>query len=81
MERTSLVRALKPLKDLGLIQSLALDGERARVVSLTAAGHEKLEQAMPCWELAQAAYEARFGQTMASRGRADNLQISQAALD
>lgn len=41
MERTSLVRALKPMLDGGLIQSSAQVGERAKVLSLTEARHRE----------------------------------------
>ncbi|WP_413711730.1 MarR family winged helix-turn-helix transcriptional regulator [Rhizobium sp. Rhizsp82] len=80
MERTSLVRALKPLLESSLIQSVASQGERARVISLTSAGRAKLVEATPFWEAAQAAYESKFGESMAKRGRADSLQISEASL-
>lgn len=78
MERTSLVRALKPMLDGGLIQSSAQVGERAKVLSLTEHGTAKLAEASPYWEKAQIKFESQFGIEPAARSRHDNIEISQA---
>lgn len=78
MERTSLVRALKPLLDIGLIKSCGRVGERAKLLSLTERGFAKLEEALPYWEKTQAAFEAQYGAGAAARNRHDNIQISSA---
>ncbi|MFS2151360.1 MarR family winged helix-turn-helix transcriptional regulator [Rhizobium sp. Rhizsp42] len=78
MERTSLVRALKPMLDSGLIQSSAQIGERAKVLSLTERGIAKLAEASPYWESAQLTFESQFGIEPAARSRRDNIEISHA---
>ena len=79
MERTSLVRALKPMLDSGLIQSCERIGERAKLLSLTERGSAKLDEASPYWEKAQATFETRYGIEPAARSRLDNIKISSAA--
>ncbi|HXZ51187.1 MAG TPA: MarR family winged helix-turn-helix transcriptional regulator [Burkholderiales bacterium] len=61
MERTTLVRNLKPLVAAGW----ARYGERSRgkraALELTAAGRTRLRSAAPLWERAQGALEAQLG--------------------
>jgi DNA-binding MarR family transcriptional regulator len=76
MERTSLVRALKPMLESGLIQSCEQVGERAKLLSLTDQGYAKLEEASPYWEKAQTTFETQFGIGPAARSRRDNIEIS-----
>jgi len=61
MERTTLVRNLKPLVAAGW----ARHGERRRgkpaALELTAAGRARLRSAVPLWERAQDALEAKLG--------------------
>lgn len=75
MERTTLLRNLKPLQTDGWIASAKLDGERAHVFNLTAEGKARLDQAKPLWLEAQAAFEAKMGPDRASRLRDDNLAV------
>jgi len=59
-ERTSLYRALEPLRQQKLIVISAGDG-RAKVVALTALGIKRVTAALPHWEEAQDAFLAQFG--------------------
>jgi DNA-binding MarR family transcriptional regulator len=62
MERTSLVRVLKPLQRDGLAaQAPDRQDPRRNVVSLTAAGQDRLRQAIPLWKAAQAEFERKCG--------------------
>ncbi|MDK2935101.1 MAG: MarR family winged helix-turn-helix transcriptional regulator [Eubacteriaceae bacterium] len=62
LDRTTLVRNLKPLEQQGLIHDIAQSGTRNRQLCLTAAGREKIEQADAYWELAQKQIETQLGQ-------------------
>lgn len=53
LERTTLVRTLKPLIEKGMIADHASKGQRNRVLMLTEKGKQTLEQANPLWENAQ----------------------------
>lgn len=61
LERTTLVRTLKPLIDRGLIADIAASGRRNRVLQLTETGKLSLEQGLPLWESAQSEIERRIG--------------------
>ena len=61
LDRTTLVRNLKPLEQQGLIHDIAQSGTRNRQLCLTAAGRERIEQANAYWELAQKRIEAQLG--------------------
>lgn len=70
MERTSIVRALQPLERDGLaVQAPDQQDARRNVVSLTAAGRSRLQQAIPLWQAAQAEFERRFGGGLAQQMR------------
>lgn len=75
MERTSLVRALKPLQSAGLVVSERPDGGRAFDIKLSPSGLEKFAQAMPLWSNAQAMFEAEVGQGRAVRLRDEILAL------
>jgi len=75
MERTTLLRSLKPLQTEGWITSTKADGERAHVFKLTPLGKQRLEKAAPLWREAQASFEAAFGAERAERLRSDNLAV------
>ena len=61
MDRTSLARLLNPLKDKGLIDvAPGVDG-RTKEIRLTALGREKVEEAIPLWDKAQAQILAQVG--------------------
>jgi DNA-binding MarR family transcriptional regulator len=53
VDRTSLTRALQPLERDGLIESAPGDDGRERVLSLTDAGRERVDEAIGYWEQAQ----------------------------
>lgn len=61
MDRTSLVRALKPLERDGLV-AVASD-KRQNAYLLTKAGGARLAEALPLWQVAQDEFVARFGGT------------------
>ncbi len=62
LDRTTLVRNLRPLLDAGLIKVAAdeMDARQKRVC-LTARGRKKVSKAMPLWESAQASVEEILG--------------------
>ncbi|MDR3199900.1 MAG: MarR family winged helix-turn-helix transcriptional regulator [Spirochaetales bacterium] len=53
LERTTLVRNMKPLLSAGLLMDSSPDGSRDRQLMLTRAGRACLRTAMPLWEKAQ----------------------------
>jgi DNA-binding MarR family transcriptional regulator len=61
LERTTLVRTLKPLFELGYIVDRSELGKRNRCLQLTPAGQEIMEQGTILWESAQKAMEQKFG--------------------
>jgi DNA-binding MarR family transcriptional regulator len=62
LDRTTLVRNLKPLEQQGLIHDIAPSGTRKRQLCLTVEGREKIEQAHVYWQQAQEQIEAQLGQ-------------------
>ncbi|MBB3444497.1 MarR family winged helix-turn-helix transcriptional regulator [Rhizobium sp. BK379] len=76
MERTTLLRNLKPLQIEGLVTASRAKGERGHVFNLTTQGKAKLDQAVPVWNAAQATFEKEFGADRAIRLRDDNLAVS-----
>ena len=76
MERTTLVRALRPLQEAGFVQSEAAGLGRALKLSASPAGLRKVAAARPAWEAAQAEFEAAFGHDRAARLRGDILDIT-----
>jgi DNA-binding MarR family transcriptional regulator len=76
MERTTLVRALKPLQEAGWVQSESAGPGRALRLSATRAGLRKVAEALPAWQAAQAEFEATFGQARAARLRDDILDVA-----
>lgn len=61
LERTTVVRTLKPLFTKKLIEDISEEGQRNRNLQLTKAGYEILEQAKPLWENAQKKLEEDIG--------------------
>jgi DNA-binding MarR family transcriptional regulator len=61
IDRTTLTRNLKALKERSLVD--VVDGEdgRVRMVALTPGGQEILKEALEAWGQAQASVEERFG--------------------
>ena len=76
MERTSLVRALKPLQTAGWVVVERPDSGRSFDVNLSGRGHKKLAQALPLWKSAQAAFEREVGRHRAVQLRDEILELS-----
>ncbi|MYN09659.1 MarR family winged helix-turn-helix transcriptional regulator [Pseudoduganella aquatica] len=81
MDRTSLVRAIKPLaRDGYVLQAPDPENSRKLVFSLTAAGQAKFEEAHGYWAQAQAEYEAGVGAERAAALRAELRSLTQNGL-
>ncbi|RFU48993.1 MarR family winged helix-turn-helix transcriptional regulator [Paraburkholderia sp. DHOC27] len=66
MERTTLVRALKPLQRDGLVESEASEHDgRTYLFSLSESGKRVFTQAAVAWRNAQAEFEGKFGHARA----------------
>lgn len=79
MERTTLVRALKPMQRDGWVLAVSAPADsRQNVISLTSTGERKLRFARPLWENAQQAFEQKFGKGQADDVRAALLAITAA---
>lgn len=61
LDRTTLVRTLKPLLDQKLVQDLAQPGTRNRRLTLTASGRDTVERCDVLWEKAQKTIEEQIG--------------------
>lgn len=61
LERTSVVRMLRPLTDRGYILDKADSGKRDRRLVLSAAGKKLIEEAIPAWKTAQKEIEDKIG--------------------
>ena len=80
MDRTTLLRALKPLQRDELLRSRpSTDDARQLVYTLSAAGERKLRQAMPLWAKAQSELEADVGAGSAARLRRELLALAKAS--
>ena len=64
LERTTLVRNLKPLESRRLIRDTAQSG-RSRSLELTEEGKEILETAVSLWQQAQQEFERQMGKERA----------------
>ncbi|MCB7514746.1 MarR family winged helix-turn-helix transcriptional regulator [bacterium 210917-SL.2.15] len=62
LERTTLVRTLKPVLARQLVADAAEPGRRSRALTLTGEGRTLLEQARPFWRAAQEDVERRLGE-------------------
>jgi DNA-binding MarR family transcriptional regulator len=67
MERTTLVRTLKPMKEAGLVAEGAEKQGRAVTLHMTKAGARKLAEGRPYWEAAQREFEDKVGPNDASQ--------------
>jgi DNA-binding MarR family transcriptional regulator len=77
MDRTTLVRALRPLLRNGLIADEP-DGQGTRrlLLALTRNGHAKLDQAMTYWLAAQQEFECKFGPQQAAMLRCELFRLT-----
>lgn len=77
MDRTTLLRAMKPLQREGLLKSAAAAADpRQLVFSLSTAGERRLKEALPLWAKAQEEFEAEIGQREAARLRHSLLTLA-----
>lgn len=61
LDRTTLVRNLKPLEKSGLIEDISAEGSRNRQLKLTQAGIKSYEYAEELWGKAQSFFEEYLG--------------------
>jgi DNA-binding MarR family transcriptional regulator len=77
MERTTLVRALKPLQRDGLVLSEPSEHDgRTYLFSLSKEGRQTFEQAALAWRAAQDEFESRFGRSRAKALRAELFNLT-----
>lgn len=62
MDPSTVTRNLRPLKKQGLIKTVSNENHRGRVLALTLAGHQMIEQAVPLWARAQTLFTKKLGQ-------------------
>lgn len=77
MERTTVVRAIKPLQRDGLVtaESAEHDG-RTFLFSLTKQGEKTFDLGAAAWRAAQNEFEEKFGKTRAKALRAELFEIT-----
>lgn len=61
LERTTLVRTLKPLMESNLIDDISPENARNRMITITEKGEAVLEQAKAAWQCAQEEVEQLIG--------------------
>ena len=61
LEKSTLVRSLKPLQEVGYVEDTSAPGSRSRQLRLTRKGEYILAQAKPSWEAAQKQVKAKLG--------------------
>jgi DNA-binding MarR family transcriptional regulator len=77
MDRTTLLRAMKPLQREELLKSTSsAEDPRQLVFSLSPGGERKLKQALPLWHKAQEEFEAEVGPREAARLRRSLLALA-----
>jgi DNA-binding MarR family transcriptional regulator len=77
MDRTTLVRALKPLMRDGFIAAPAEEQHKRRLrLILTKIGRRKLDESVAHWRTAQASFEQAFGQQRAAKLRSELFRIT-----
>ena len=81
VDRTTLTRNLKPLKERGLIESVAGEDRREKHIAITAKGREAMERAAPAWREAQARIAGRLGGARWSRMTQDLGEATRLAND
>lgn len=80
MDRTTLLRALKPLQRDGLVNSQRSESDpRQLILALSAAGQRKLKEAMRLWQKAQTEFETQVGAARAARLRNELLALARPA--
>jgi DNA-binding MarR family transcriptional regulator len=80
MDRTTLVRALKPLQRDGIVEAeQQAASSRAVGLRLTSQGKETLKKAVEQWRIAQAEFEAKFGEKRAKALRQSLFELTASA--
>ena len=75
LDRTTMTRNLGPLERDGLVESVAGDDRRVRLITLTGEGRRRLAAALPLWEKAQ----RRIVETLGERRWRELLDALQTA--
>ena len=77
MDRTTLLRAMKPLQREDFLKSTpSREDPRQLLFALSPAGERKLKQAVPLWNKAQEEFEAEVGQREAAQLRRSLLALA-----
>ncbi|QCP52206.1 winged helix-turn-helix transcriptional regulator [Trinickia violacea] len=77
MDRTTLVRALKPMQRDGLVVAKPSEQDsRLFLLSLSAAGERIFDQAVIAWRAAQDEFEKKFGRARAKALRAELFSMT-----
>ncbi|SAL77378.1 MarR family transcriptional regulator [Caballeronia peredens] len=76
MDRTTLVRTVRPLKDDGCVVEGREKLGRAVTLHLSAHGAKRLDEGYPFWEAAQRDFEERVGKLEAARFREFALSVT-----
>lgn len=77
MDRTTLLRAMKPLQREDLLKSSSSAADpRQLVFALSSAGERRLKEALPLWAKAQEEFEADIGPREAARLRHSLLTLA-----
>jgi DNA-binding MarR family transcriptional regulator len=77
MDRTTLLRAMKPLQRDGLVRNTpSADDPRQKVFLLSSSGERKLKHAIPLWAKAQEEFEIAFGSRQAAQLRRSLLALA-----
>lgn len=63
MDTSTMARTLKPLEDQGLIDRVTIGGSRRKMIALSDAGRQALDNAMAHWTAAQDAIVGQFTET------------------
>jgi DNA-binding MarR family transcriptional regulator len=79
MDRTTLVRALRPLQRDALLVTIPVPGNtRVLQMELLDAGRKQLAEALPHWKEAQAEFESRFGKSRSRELREQLFELTTA---
>ncbi|HEV3106165.1 MAG TPA: MarR family transcriptional regulator [Trinickia sp.] len=77
MDRTTLVRALKPLQRDGYVRTDSAEHDtRTHVFSLTKSGSRVFERASASWRAAQEEFEQKFGRARAKALRSELFSLT-----
>jgi DNA-binding MarR family transcriptional regulator len=80
MDRTTLLRALKPLQREGLLKNQPNKQDtRQLLLSLSTEGQRRLKMAVRLWRNAQTEFEEQVGRSRAARMRRDLMAVSRSA--